>query len=426
MRPNLPNSITIFRILLIPVFMAFLLGNVPFADNARSAQELGAVLAVIVFAVAAASDSLDGYFARRRRQVTVLGALLDPLADKLLVSAALLALVEMQKLSAWVAMVIIAREFAVSGLRMVAAAENVIIPASRWGKAKTVSQMAAIVGVILEPGWRVGGYGVSSYLLGLAVVLTVGSGVDYFVKARERLHLPGSGGDQSETTEATDVTEDTTPRRPVRPRRPELRIETSSDRRSEQGPSPGLERLFVAVPLPPAVLERVQSEQAKLSTLGIDGLRLMRPEQLHVTLAFIGEVDASRREAARLVVEGLAGEVGGLTFLGGVLPLPSPRRARVIALEIDDPEHVFTRLHDAVMVGLEANGLTRRETRPFRPHLTIARLNPPTSVQPRSECVRAAYPVESVQLYRSELGHDGARYTVLASKATRTTGTMRA
>lgn len=194
MRLNLPNSITVFRILLIPVFMVFLLGNVPFVNDRERAAELGAVLAVVVFAVAAASDSLDGYFARRRRQVTVLGAFLDPLADKLLVSAALIVLVELQKLSAWVAMVIIAREFAVSGLRMVAAAENVIIPASRWGKAKTVSQMAAIVAVILEPGWTLGGHHFAAYLLVVAVVLTVVSGVDYFVKARERLHLPGPSG----------------------------------------------------------------------------------------------------------------------------------------------------------------------------------------------------------------------------------------
>ena len=154
MRLNLPNSITAFRILLIPVFMVFLLGNVPFVNDRERAAELGAVFAVVVFAVAAASDSLDGYFARRRRQVTVLGAFLDPLADKLLVSAALIVLVELQKLSAWIAMVIIAREFAVSGLRMVAAAENVIIPASRWGKAKTVSQMAAIVAVMLAASTR--------------------------------------------------------------------------------------------------------------------------------------------------------------------------------------------------------------------------------------------------------------------------------
>ncbi len=190
MRLNLPNSITIFRILLIPVFMAFLLGALPFGGDRADAKDLSALVAAGIFILAAASDSLDGYFARRRRQITVLGAFLDPLADKLLVSAALLALIELGKLSAWIAMVIIAREFAVSGLRMVAAAENVIIPASKWGKAKTASQMAAILAIILEPSYTIAGRSISWYLVALAVGLTIWSGADYFLKARERLHLP--------------------------------------------------------------------------------------------------------------------------------------------------------------------------------------------------------------------------------------------
>jgi CDP-diacylglycerol--glycerol-3-phosphate 3-phosphatidyltransferase len=190
MRLNLPNSITFFRILLIPVFMAFLLGTVPFGDDRAQAEEWSAWVSVGIFILAAATDSLDGYFARRRRQVTALGAFLDPLADKLLVSAALLALIELHRLSAWVAMVIIAREFAVSGLRMVAAAENVIIPASRWGKFKTASQMAAIVALILEPDVGLWGRSLSWYLVVLAVVLTVWSGADYFLKAGRHLHLP--------------------------------------------------------------------------------------------------------------------------------------------------------------------------------------------------------------------------------------------
>jgi CDP-diacylglycerol--glycerol-3-phosphate 3-phosphatidyltransferase len=190
-RPNLPNSITIFRILLIPVFMAFLLGTVPFLfDEGGQAQDAGAVLAAVTFAIAAATDSLDGYVARRRRQVTVLGTFLDPLADKLLISAALIALVQLGNLSAWVAMVIIAREFAVSTLRMVSAAENVVIPASRWGKAKTVSQMVAIIVLILAPGPEVWGWSLGSLLMAVAVVLTLVSGVDYFVKALDRLPPP--------------------------------------------------------------------------------------------------------------------------------------------------------------------------------------------------------------------------------------------
>jgi len=179
---NLPNAITLFRILLIPVFMTFLLGAIPY----------GAAFAVGTFVLAAASDSLDGYFARRRREVTTLGAFLDPLADKLLVSAALLALVQLGKLSAWVAMVIIAREFAVSGLRMVAAAENVVISASPWGKVKTAAQMVAIVALIIEPGWSVWGVRLSAVVVGLAVLLTLGSGIDYFVRARDSLRMPAT------------------------------------------------------------------------------------------------------------------------------------------------------------------------------------------------------------------------------------------
>jgi len=169
---NLPNAITLFRILLIPVFMTFLLGAIPY----------GAAFAVGTFVLAA----------RRRREVTTLGAFLDPLADKLLVSAALLALVQLGKLSAWVAMVIIAREFAVSGLRMVAAAENVVISASPWGKVKTAAQMVAIVALIIEPGWSVWGVRLSAVVVGLAVLLTLGSGIDYFVRARDSLRMPAT------------------------------------------------------------------------------------------------------------------------------------------------------------------------------------------------------------------------------------------
>lgn len=190
MPPNLANSITFFRILLIPVFMAFLLGAVPFGGDAAQALHTGGLWSAAVFALAAATDMLDGYTARRRREVTVLGAFLDPLADKLLVSAALVALVQLQKLSAWVAMVIIAREFAVSGLRMVAAAEGVIIPASIWGKVKTVCQLVAVMAIILDPGWVLAGYRIDRWLVGLAVVLTVTSGADYFVRARGRLNAP--------------------------------------------------------------------------------------------------------------------------------------------------------------------------------------------------------------------------------------------
>ncbi|NLO28349.1 MAG: CDP-diacylglycerol--glycerol-3-phosphate 3-phosphatidyltransferase [Actinobacteria bacterium] len=182
MRPNLPNSISLFRVLMVPVLMVFLLVDVPGGD----------IVALFVFLVAAASDFLDGYLARRSHQTTVLGAFLDPLADKLLVIAALVSLVGLGDLSAWVAMVVIARELAVSGLRMVAASENVVISASRWGKIKTAGQMLAIAALIVEPRWlkpewTLWGQKVTWYLVMLMLALTVISGVMYFVHARRRL-----------------------------------------------------------------------------------------------------------------------------------------------------------------------------------------------------------------------------------------------
>jgi CDP-diacylglycerol--glycerol-3-phosphate 3-phosphatidyltransferase len=187
-RLNLPNSISLFRVAMVPILMVFLLVDVPAGD----------IVALVIFLIAAARDSLDGYIARRRKQTTVLGAFLDPLADKLLVTAALVSLVGLDRLSAWVAMVVIAREFAISGLRMVVAVQNVVISASKWGKAKTASQMLAIAVLIVEPRWSgewaLWGHPVSWYLVYLMLVLTVASGADYFWHARTLL---GSVGKRS-------------------------------------------------------------------------------------------------------------------------------------------------------------------------------------------------------------------------------------
>jgi CDP-diacylglycerol--glycerol-3-phosphate 3-phosphatidyltransferase len=176
-RPNLPNTITLFRVAMVPVFMVFLLADIP----GGYAVSLG------VFVAAAASDWLDGYIARRRAQTSVVGALLDPLADKLLVTAALVSLVQLGELSAWAAMVVIARELAVTGLRMVAAARSVVISASGWGKVKTASQMAVIVALIVErwlgAQWMLWGHRVRWYLVIAMLVITVVSGVLYFIHA---------------------------------------------------------------------------------------------------------------------------------------------------------------------------------------------------------------------------------------------------
>ncbi|MHB8841944.1 MAG: CDP-diacylglycerol--glycerol-3-phosphate 3-phosphatidyltransferase [Candidatus Aquicultor sp.] len=178
---GLANKLTISRILLVPIFMAFLLS---------APQPAGSYIAAAIFTFAAITDTVDGYIARAQKQVTVFGQLMDPLADKLLVSAALISLVQLYKLSAWVAVIIIAREFAVTGLRLVALAENKVIPASKWGKIKTISQIVAIIVIILNIPVGIFGISLGWLLMFVAVVLTILSGIDYFIKSRATISQP--------------------------------------------------------------------------------------------------------------------------------------------------------------------------------------------------------------------------------------------
>jgi CDP-diacylglycerol---glycerol-3-phosphate 3-phosphatidyltransferase len=178
---NLPNSLTIFRIFLVPILVVVLLTKFEGKE----------IIGVIIFLVAAATDVLDGYLARRRRQVTDLGKLLDPIADKLLISAALISLVEESLAPAWMVVIIVGREFAVSGLRSVAVQQGVSIPASRWGKWKMGSQVLAIVLLILGRKLPVEFTKAGEVVLWAVVVLAVFSGVDYFVKFYRRLGLAG-------------------------------------------------------------------------------------------------------------------------------------------------------------------------------------------------------------------------------------------
>ena len=179
---NAANAITIARILLIPVFVVLLVSDIPY----------GSFLAIAVFSVAAFTDKLDGYVARSRGQITTLGQFLDPLADKLLISAALIALVGLGKLPAWVAMVIIAREFAVTALRVVGIDQGVSIPAGALGKAKTTSQIVCIIILMWPHGHLSWAPYVEVPAVAVMVALTVISGVQYFIRARDNLHLPGS------------------------------------------------------------------------------------------------------------------------------------------------------------------------------------------------------------------------------------------
>jgi len=167
---NLANKITLARILLVPLVMFFLLTLHEWA-------------ALFVFLLAALTDGLDGYVARKHRLVTNMGKFLDPLADKLLISAVLIALVQLQRLDAWMATIIICREFAVTGLRLVGAADGLVIAASRMGKLKTVSQIVAISLLIVDNfpffHW---GIPLAYVAIWLAVILTVVSGIEYFLK----------------------------------------------------------------------------------------------------------------------------------------------------------------------------------------------------------------------------------------------------
>jgi len=172
---NLPIALTLFRIVLVPLIIVFLIS---------SSREY-VLLAAAIFFAASLTDWLDGTMARRRNQVTRLGTLLDPIADKLLVAAALLALVQVDMIDAWVAMVIVGRELAVTGLRGVAATMGVLVPASGLGKAKTVAQYVAITILILErgaPAIFAPFHLVSQGALWVALGLTVASGADYFYR----------------------------------------------------------------------------------------------------------------------------------------------------------------------------------------------------------------------------------------------------
>lgn len=169
---NWPNALTLLRIFAAPLLLVALL-HYPFGD----------IFAAALFVLAAVSDSMDGYLARRFNQVTRFGKLIDPVADKLLVAAALLALVQVGRLPSWVAWVIIGRELAVTGLRSVAAAEGLVISASVWGKAKTVTQVVAITMMIVADNRLLAWVPLLPLLtvlaLWVAVVFTLYSGFEY-------------------------------------------------------------------------------------------------------------------------------------------------------------------------------------------------------------------------------------------------------
>jgi len=182
---NLANKLTMIRIFLVPIFLLFMaVKDIPY----------GKELATIIFIVASLTDKLDGYIARSRNQITNFGKFMDPLADKLLVTAALVSLVELQMIPGWVAMIIIAREFAVTGLRTVAAAEGKIIAASKWGQLKTVIQIVAIITALIKLLNQNASFTtmlstLTNVFMIAAVIITIISGVDYFVKNKGAIRV---------------------------------------------------------------------------------------------------------------------------------------------------------------------------------------------------------------------------------------------
>lgn len=193
---NLANKLTLGRIFLVPVFLVFIaVKDIPY----------GSFIATFIFILASSTDKLDGYVARSRNQITNFGKFMDPLADKLLVTAALISLVELQVVPGWAAVVIIAREFAVSGLRSIAAAQGRVIAASWWGKIKTVIQIIAIILLLLKVNihdakllkiFVIDNHYVKEFfriaptiMLMVAVIVTLLSGYDYFKKNKEAVSI---------------------------------------------------------------------------------------------------------------------------------------------------------------------------------------------------------------------------------------------
>lgn len=172
MKMNLPNKLTILRVIMIPFFVMFLLNdNIPYNN----------IIAVVIFAVACITDALDGYIARKNNLVSNFGKFMDPLADKLLVCAAFICFVEVGLMPAWIVIIIISREFIISGFRLIAVDNGVVIAASVWGKFKTIVQMVMSILLIINfdnPVFNV----LEQVSIYAALILTVISLVDYLIK----------------------------------------------------------------------------------------------------------------------------------------------------------------------------------------------------------------------------------------------------
>jgi len=176
---NLPNSLTLLRIFMVPFLVVVLLTKFDGREY----------VGLAIFLIAAITDLLDGYFARKYKKITKLGILLDPIADKLLITSALISLVELGLAPAWMIVIIVGREFAVSGLRTIASQQGVTIAASPLGKGKTVTQVIAVALLIL--GYELGEFmWLGKTALWVVMIFALGSGIDYFIRFSSAILRP--------------------------------------------------------------------------------------------------------------------------------------------------------------------------------------------------------------------------------------------
>ena len=178
MEMNLPNKLTLLRVFMIPIFLVVLF---------LAPEPVNRYVAVVIFIVASLTDMLDGKIARKYNLVSNFGKFMDPLADKLLVMSALVSMVALEDLAAWVVIIILAREFAITGFRTLAMEANIVMAASWWGKVKTTTQMIMIPVVLLQLPFSCMPV-VENILVALAVFFTIFSGADYMIKNKQVLH----------------------------------------------------------------------------------------------------------------------------------------------------------------------------------------------------------------------------------------------
>jgi len=175
---NVPNTLTVLRVIMIPFFVLFMLGDITSVDK---------YIALGIFIAASLTDTLDGYLARKNNQVTNFGKFMDPLADKLLVCAAMICLMDLDRLPSWIVIIIISREFIISGFRLIAAENGVVIAANYWGKFKTVSQMIMIILLLIDLG---GVFDILEQIfIWLSLALTVISLITYIWQNRSVLSM---------------------------------------------------------------------------------------------------------------------------------------------------------------------------------------------------------------------------------------------